>query len=148
MPSNVVRMSLFAILLIAAGATLALVDASDPRQQVDATERAFAQAMADRDLEAFRAFLSDEAVFLEGQEALRGKLAVAERWARLFDEPEAPFSWKPETVEVLDSGRLALSTGPVYDAAGNRFGTYTSIWRQEEPGVWRIVFDKGAKYCE
>ena len=36
----------------------------------------------------------------------------------------------------------------VFDPAGKRVATYTSIWRQEQPGVWRIIFDRGNKYCE
>jgi len=44
---------------------------------------------------------------------------------------------------VLESGNLALSTGPVRDPSGKVTGSFTSIWRQEKPGVWRIVFDKG-----
>jgi len=26
--------------------------------------------------------------------------------------------------------------------------TFSSIWRQESPGVWRIVFDKGNPECD
>ncbi|HPA52918.1 MAG TPA: DUF4440 domain-containing protein, partial [Thermoanaerobaculia bacterium] len=59
----------------------------------------------------------------------------------------APFSWEPALVEVLDSGTLALSTGPVRDPAGKETGTFTSIWRREGPGTWRIVFDKGNPVC-
>jgi ketosteroid isomerase-like protein len=107
------------------------------------TERAFARTMADRDHAAFTRFLSAETVFFAGSRALRGRDAVASAWKPFYDGPVAPFSWAPETVEVLDSGRLALSSGPVHDPAGKRIATFTSIWRQEAPGVWRIVFDKG-----
>jgi hypothetical protein len=51
-------------------------------------------------------------------------------------------------VEVLGSGTLALSTGPVRDPSGKLIGTFTSIWRQDAPGVWRIVFDKGNPVCK
>jgi hypothetical protein len=50
-------------------------------------------------------------------------------------------------VEVLDSGTLALSSGPVRDAEGNLIGTFMSVWRHEGPGAWRIVFDKGNPVC-
>ena len=53
------------------------------------------------------------------------------------------FSWAPDSVEVLADGTLALSTGPVRDPAGKATARFNSIWRQEEPGVWRVVFDKG-----
>ncbi len=123
-------------------------DVATLASDVEAVELAFAASLAERDLERFESFLSEEAVFLGGGDTLRGKAAVAEAWAGFFEGAEAPFSWRPETVEILDSGQLALSTGPVFDPAGNRVMTFTSIWRQEEPGVWRIVFDRGNKYCE
>jgi hypothetical protein len=44
---------------------------------------------------------------------------------------------------VLESGTLALSTGPVVDTSGEVVGRFNSIWRLEAPGVWKIVFDKG-----
>ena len=112
-------------------------------EQVRGTERAFAATMAARDLTAFSRFISDEAVFFSGPTPLRGKAAVVNFWKRFYEKPQAPFSWEPGVVEVLESGTLALSSGPVRDAKGEPAGTFTSIWRQEAPGVWRIVFDKG-----
>lgn len=120
---------------------------ADLRQQVLETERAFARTMADRDPAGFKTFLADEAIFFAGPDALRGKDAVAAAWAPFFEEPEAPFSWAPEQVEVLDSGTLALSTGPVYDPAGNVTARFQSIWRREAPSQWRIVFDRGSPEC-
>lgn len=116
-------------------------------QQVTAAEKGFAQTMADRDLEGFATYVSHEAVFL-GRTVLRGRQAVVDGWGPLFEGEAAPFSWRPETVEVLDSENLALSTGPVFDAEGNQISIFTSIWRQEEPGIWRVIFDRGTKYCE
>jgi len=108
------------------------------------TERAFAKTMADRDFEAFQRFVADEAVFFAGANPLRGKTAVARAWAPFFKGPDAPFSWEPKTVVVLESGGLALSTGPVYNAAGEQVGTFNSIWRREGAGTWKIIFDKGS----
>ena len=124
------------------------VDRAAIEKQVADTERAFAKTMADRNLAAFRSFLSDEAVFFSGPEPVRGKAAVTAWWKRFYDQPTAPFSWAPDRVEALDSGTLALSTGPVLDPAGQCVGRFTSIWRQEAPGVWRIVFDKGGPCSE
>ncbi len=115
---------------------------------VRATETAFARTMADRDHAAFVTYLSDEAVFLSDRRTLRGRDAVAAAWKPLFEGPAAPFSWSPERVEVLDSGRLALSTGPVLDPDGKRIGTYVSTWRLDPDGRWRIVFDGGCPGCE
>jgi len=31
----------------------------------------------------------------------------------------------------------------VFDASGKRMGTFSSIWRREKDGRWRVIFDKG-----
>jgi ketosteroid isomerase-like protein len=113
------------------------------QEQVRSAERAFAQTMADRDLEAFAAFVSEEAVFFGASGILRGREAVIEGWRPLFQEPEAPFSWAPEVVEVLPSGTLAHSSGPVTDSQGRLLATFNSVWRLEADGRWRVVFDRG-----
>ena len=116
-------------------------------QEVFDTERGFAKTMADRDHAAFASFLAEEAVFFAGKKPLRGAAAVAAYWKSYYEERSAPFSWEPEQVEVLPSGTIALSTGSVRDPAGKVTGTFTSIWRREGPGRWRIVFDKGCAAC-
>jgi len=123
-------------------------NAAELQRQVADTERAFAKTMADRNFAAFQTFLSADAIFLNGPKALRGKLAVADAWKPFYEKPDAPFSWTPEQVEVLESGTLALSSGPVFDPKGKKFATYTSIWRLEAPGVWRIIFDQGNDVCD
>ncbi len=118
------------------------------KKQVADTERAFAATMKARDHAAFSSFLSDEAVFFMGTGPLHGKEAIAKAWKRFYDKPEAPFSWEPDEVEVLASGTLAYSGGPVYDPSGKLISRFSSIWRLEAPGKWRIVFDRGAPVCD
>ena len=129
---------------------IAFADALDParlQQQVRDTETAFAKTMADRDHAAFVTFLAEETIFFSADKALHGKQQVAEAWKALYEKPEAPFSWAPDQVEVLDSGTLALSTGLVYDTTGKVVSRFNSIWRLEAPDTWRIVFDKGSDVC-
>ena len=114
--------------------------------QVRAAERSFAKTMADRDHSAFADHVAEEAVFFGGQGAQRGKTAVVAAWKKFFEGSQAPFSWEPELVEVLDSGALALSSGPIHDPEGKQIGTFNSIWRRE-PGGWKVVFDKGCPPC-
>lgn len=141
-----------ALLLCAACATTvppaapAPVDLDALTAQVRATETAFAKTMADRDHAAFASFLADDAIFVNGTKPIRGRAAIAADWQRFFTGP-VPFSWKPETVVVLDDGSLAQTKGPVWDPAGNVIAEFRSTWRQESPGVWKIVFDDGACAC-
>jgi ketosteroid isomerase-like protein len=111
---------------------------------VEARERAFAKTMADRDFDAFLSFISPEAVFFGGNGALRGRDAIVAAWRGFFEGPQAPFSWEPDVVEVLDSGGLALTSGPVRLPSGEDAGRFNSIWRLDSDGVWRIVFDRGS----
>jgi ketosteroid isomerase-like protein len=92
-------------------------------------------------------FIADDAIFFGGAEPLRGKQRVVDGWKVFFDGPDAPFSWEPLVVEVLDSGTLALSSGPVLNPSGETVAQFTSIWRLEPDGRWRVIFDKGCDVC-
>ena len=115
--------------------------------ELRAAEQAFAQTMADRDHAAFGSFLAHEAVFV-GDKVLRGREAVVAAWKGFFQGPAAPFSWKPDSALVLESGKLGLTSGPIYDPAGKRVGTFQSTWRREPDGAWRVVFDRGCPPCD
>ena len=142
----VALIGLAALALASSGAAPA---AEDLREQVRRTEVAFARTMAERDHAAFVRFLAPDTIWLgAGARALRGKDAVAASWKRYYEGAQAPFSWEPEHVEVNDAGTLAISTGPVRNPAGQRVGTYNSIWRLEKDGRWLIVFDNGCPPCD
>jgi ketosteroid isomerase-like protein len=132
------------------GAAAAASHGAEPLEalaaSVRARETAFAKSMADRDHAAFGRFVAEEAVFM-GRTALRGRAAVVEGWKPYFEGPQAPFSWTPERVEVIASGTLAISSGPVFDPQGNRVGTFNSTWRREADGEWRVVIDIGCPPC-
>jgi ketosteroid isomerase-like protein len=139
------RWILCAALLSSTG--LAAETNAELKEQVRRTEIAFAKTMADRDPAAFASFLSSETVFISNGSALRGVSQVTGRWKRFFEGGPAPFSWQPETVEVLDSGRLAMTSGPVRGPSGKRIGTFNSVWRREAKRRWKIVLDNGCPAC-
>ena len=114
------------------------------RAEVFAAERAFAKTLADRDHAAFGRHLAEDTVFFAGQGVARGRAAVMAAWQGYFEGPQAPFSWEPDQVEVLTSGQLALSTGPVRDPNGRVVARFNSIWMRDRDGQWRVVFDKGS----
>ncbi|HKZ33410.1 MAG TPA: nuclear transport factor 2 family protein [Vicinamibacteria bacterium] len=141
------RTLLTGCLLLLGGAALA--PAAESREAlvaaVKAREIAFAKTMADRDHAAFGTFVAEDAVFM-GQTPFHGRKAVVEGWKPFFEGP-APFSWSPDRVEVTLSGTLAISSGPVFDPAGNRVSTFNSTWRLDKDGVWRVVLDIGCLPC-
>jgi ketosteroid isomerase-like protein len=120
---------------------------ADLTRQVRDTEIAFAKTLADRDLAKFRSMIAPDVIWLADQ-PLRGPDEVLTRWSKFFEGPTAPFSWAPELVEVQDGGNLALTTGPVFDPSGKRVATFTSIWRRESNGEWKIIFDRGCPVCD
>ena len=142
---NILVACLALLLACAAPAHAQKATAAD---EVRAAETAFAKSMADRNLAAFTALLADEAVFFGGKGVMRGKTAVAADWKRFFDGAAAPFSWAPAEVEVLPSGDLGFTSGPVYDPKGQRIGTFNSVWQRQKDGAWKIVFDKGCPPCD
>jgi ketosteroid isomerase-like protein len=145
------KLTMYAAVLIAllwSAPALAQQKPANAVDQVRAAETAFAKSMADRDLAAFTMLLGDDAVFFGGKGVMRGKSAVAAEWKRFFDGPAAPFSWAPAEVEVLPSGNLGFTSGPVLDPKGSRIGTFNSVWQRQTDGSWKIVFDKGCPPCD
>jgi ketosteroid isomerase-like protein len=125
------------------------VDIAVLQQQVTAAERAFARSMAERNFADFGKYVAEDALFYSGPTPpLRGRQAVLDYWKRFYDKPQAPFSWEPDKVDVLDNGTLAHSSGPVKDPSGKVVSRFNSVWRQESPGVWRVVFDRGEPVCD
>lgn len=141
--------TLTAGLALASLSAAAQPDLAALQKQVLEAERAFARSMAERRHEDFVRHLSEHAIFFGGgTQVHRGKAAVAAAWKAFYDAPQAPFSWDPDVVEVVADGQLAHSTGIVRDPAGKPIARFNSVWRQEAPGVWRVVIDKGQPLTE
>lgn len=136
-------------ILALAGCAQPPLDLTSASEQVRASELAFAASMAARDFNAFASWVADDATFINGGKPLRGKGAVLAHWQRFFQGPAAPFSWKPEIVEVLASGQLAYSEGPVMGPDGKAVARYFSTWRRDAAGGgWKIVLDNGYDLCD
>lgn len=142
------KLMIVAALLLGSVAVAAPKTNADLKKEVSDTERAFAASMKARDHAAFVSFVADDAVFFNGPTPLHGKQAVGDFWKKFYDKPAAPFSWEPDQVEVLSSGMLASSSGPVYNPEGMLIARFNSIWRRESSGKWKIVFDKGEDVCD
>ncbi|MGA7615149.1 MAG: nuclear transport factor 2 family protein [Thermoanaerobaculia bacterium] len=119
----------------------AILLAAEPASEARNTEIAFAKAFADRDADAFFAFVADDAHFLSARRDLSGKAEIRQVWSEYLKKQTPPFSWEPERVVTNAAGDLALSTGPIHDPEGKLLGYYSSIWQKQADGTWKIIFD-------
>ena len=135
--------------LLVACALLPLAASADPAADVRCAEIRFSLSAEAREVAQFRSFIDPDARFT-GNEVLRGPDAVVAAWGPFF-QPDGPrIKWRPQIVEVLDSGNLALTRGPYrLESTGPdgkltvRWGTFNSVWRLAPDGQWRVVFDTG-----
>lgn len=116
------------------------------------SEKAFAQAVASRDMDRFLAFWADDgAVFPPGAPIATGKVAIRAEWAALLSDKEAALNWSPVRAEVARSGDLGYTWGTYVltrtrdgKEVSRRTGKYLTIWRRGTDGTWRVVADIGS----
>jgi len=86
-----------------------------------------------------------------GNSVMRGTAAIAEAWSVFFAEGGPSIKWRPQFVEALEDGKLALTRGPYRmittddeGVATEHWGTFNSVWRLQADGSWKVVFDAGS----
>jgi ketosteroid isomerase-like protein len=133
------------------GYTIAAADSAD---EVRCQETGFSKSIESRDMEAFRSFLDEDARFI-GVRVRRGPDEITEAWRTYEPEDGPSLKWRPQIVEVLEDGKLALSRGPYKYTTKNEdgeevdyWGTFNSIWRLQDDGSWKVVFDAGSPAAE
>ena len=119
-------------------------------EDVRCREIGFSKSVENQDREGFASFIDPDARFV-GNKVDRSPEAIAEAWAVFFTGELPSIKWRPQFIEVLESGDLALSRGPYRIIDENEqgetteaWGTYNSVWRLNADGEWLIVFDAGS----
>lgn len=122
--------------------------------EVRAIENAFAASVMENKPEVFSSYIDENAVFVGGSGATRGRAAIVEAWKGFFAEGRPYFEWHAEVVELSGDGTLGLTRGPwtirFKDKDGGEVeqsGLFNSVWRRESDGSWKIVFDAGCSPC-
>jgi ketosteroid isomerase-like protein len=128
-------------------ASTAMADLTD---DVRCREIGFSKSIESRDIDSFRTFLDDDARFVGGG-VRRGPDEIIEGWSVYGADDGPMLKWRPQIVEVLEDGKLALSRGPYKYTQKNDdgeavdyWGTFNSIWRLQDDGSWKVVFDAGS----
>jgi len=137
--------------LVVFGSSAAAAELAD---EVRCREIGFSVSAEMRDAEEFASFIDADARFV-GNAVTRGPAAITEAWSVFLTDGGPAIKWRPQFIEVLEDGALALSRGPyrmiTKDDDGNEsehWGTFNSVWRLNDDGEWRVVFDAGNAAAE
>lgn len=106
------------------------------------------QAAAERGSQGYMSYYAEDSVELpNGGDILLGKIAIAKTMGFLDDKNNS-LTWKPLGSDV--SGDLAYTYGTYEfhskDKNGKplvEYGKYTSIWKRQTDGNWKVVLDMG-----
>ena len=136
--------SLILLLTVATSAT------GNPADEVRCREIGFSRSVETQNHELFASFIDSDARFVNNK-VLRAPEAIADAWSVFFADDGPSIRWRPQFVEVLESGDLALTRGPYRIIDKNDkgemtegWGTFNSVWRRTEDGEWFVVFDAGS----
>ena len=136
--------SLIMLLIVATSARADLAD------DVRCREIGFSRSVEAQDRDLFPTFIDPDARFANNA-VVRTPEAIADAWDAFFREDAPKIKWRPQFVEVLETGDLALTRGPYRitdkDDEGNPregWGTFNSVWRLNANREWLVVFDAGS----
>jgi len=125
--------------------------AADVIDDVRCREIGFSQSVEEKDIAAFKSYIDYDARFVGGS-VNRGVADVSAAWSIFFSDNAPIMKWRPQIIEVLSDGTLALSRGPyrmiVKGEDGKtteHWGTFNSVWRKQDDGSWKVVFDAGSE---
>jgi len=134
-------------LLVLVTHAAAAADGGAAVEQIVAAERAFAaRAQVVNARQAFAEYFAPDALLYAPYPAPAfPRLAEPRDWA-------VHIAWRPVAAGAASAGDLGWTTGPaeyraVRDAAPNAYGHYTSVWRREADGTWRVVIDIGIEHA-
>jgi len=97
--------------------------------------------------DAFYTYAANDGVIRKSGKLVEGKVAIQE-WIKNDVRPNESLTWKPTFVDVSRSGDLAYTYGDAtfifIDSLGNkkeRTSVYHTVWKRQEDGHWRFVWD-------
>jgi ketosteroid isomerase-like protein len=149
------------LIVLVAAVLIAIIAAPDtcPPASASATvnadtlrqlEAEFMKAAAERGSQGYLSYYADDSVELpNGGPIIQGKVNIAKGMGFL-DQKDNHLTWMPIGADISASGDLGYTYGtyefgskdkdgkPVVD-----HGKYTSIWKKQKDGSWKVVLDMG-----
>jgi ketosteroid isomerase-like protein len=120
---------------------------ADTLKQLEAD---FMKAAAEKGSAGYMSFYAEDAVEVpNGEAVIQGKMNIAKTMGFLDDKNNS-LSWTPTGADISSSGDLGYTFGTFVfhskDKEGKtvvEHGKYTSIWKKQPDGSWKVVLDMG-----
>lgn len=135
------RESVIAFAALASVGTGGLAKSPQHAAPIVAAEREFAAYAAKNGwIAAFRVYSAPDGVVIAN-----GQIRNARAFFNARPEPGSKsLKWWPAVALISRSGDLGFTTGPyTVDEAGRIQGQYFTVWKLQEDGRWRWIFDGG-----
>lgn len=123
------------------------VDVDTEKAAVLAADQAWSNTVGD--LDTFMSFFAEDARFLppDGPQAT-GRDEIRQSFSALAALPGFSLTWSANFSDVSGGGDLGYSVGTfemIVDGPGGspaaRTGTYTTVWKKQNDGQWKVVSD-------
>jgi ketosteroid isomerase-like protein len=129
------------------GAAASPKDTADTLRQLEAD---FMKAAAERGSQGYMSYYAEDAVEVPNGEAImQGKANIAKTMSFL-DNKDNQLTWSPVGADISASGDLGYTYGNYEFRAKDKegkpvleHGKYTSIWKKQKDGSWKVVLDMG-----
>ncbi len=113
------------------------------------TDIEFCKVSKEKGLEGWMSFFADDAIiFPNGLPVIAGKEAIKEYYSKVNFDPSI-ITWRPEYAEISESGEMGFTYGyadfEIKDSTGTKIfkGKYTTIWKKQSNGEWKVKLDFG-----
>ena len=111
-------------------------------------ERQFALLVSEKGLkDAFLAYAAKDAVISRNNRVYKGKKEIAQYFDSLTIN-NISLQWKPDYIDVSDSGDMAWSYGSYSFSADSAEGEnseakgiFHTVWKRQNDGTWKYVWD-------
>ena len=141
---------LLAIIVFPVVRTPALASPTATADTLKLLEGEFMKAAAEKGSAGYMSYYADDAVEVPNGEAfLQGKTNIAKTMGFLDDKNNS-LTWTPIGADISFSGDLGYTYGTFEfrskDKEGKpvvEHGKYTSIWKKQKDGNWKVVLDMG-----
>jgi len=99
--------------------------------------------------QAFLFYAAEDAVLERNYVLIKGKQSIADKLKKNnSNSMEVTLSWKPDFVDVSNSGDLGYTYGKYQyvsiDSLGNKQeseGIFHTVWKRQKDGSWKYVWD-------